>query len=85
MRLTILQRADARWIVLPSVLHEPRGLRNEGALRHIARVDMDFGRLSDGLATDIALHGFGVAEARDELRLLEAMSDIDTRADTDRI
>ena len=85
MRLTILERTDARWIVLPSVLHEPHVLRNEGLLRHIARVDIDFGRLSDGLATGIALHGFGVAEARDELRLREAMSDTDTRADTDRI
>jgi len=85
MLLTILRRADARWIVLPAVLRAPTALMQEGELERVGCVDIEFGRLTEGLALGIALRGFGVAEARDEFRMRAAMARDDGRIDPTRL
>lgn len=82
---TVYRRDDARWIVLPSVLREAPSLRDEGSLQRVGCANIEFGRLTDALALAIALHGFGLAQARDKVRLQDAMDTRDVSASRARI
>ena len=69
MKFVVHQRGDGLLVVLPALLAHPPGLGEEGVLVRVGSASAAFSQLSDELATAIALHGYGIADDRDEALL----------------
>lgn len=74
MLFTVYRRDDRRWLVLPALMDAPLALETEGDLACIGTAALDFNHLTTELALAIALHGYGLAHERDEVRLAAALA-----------